>query len=128
MRQGDLVRRGLTHYWRTNVAVVAGVAAAGTVLSGALLVGDSGHRTLLGLVLRRLGATDVVVLSPGFFRARLADDLRGDSAFSRDFTNICPVIAVPGVATGQASGRRASRGQVYGVDDRFWTFHGSTIR
>src|SRR5258708_7097228 len=128
MRQRDLVRRGLTHYWRTNAAVVAGVAAAVTVLSGALLVGDSVRGSLRDLVLRRLGATDLVVLSSGFFRARLADDLRGDSAFGRDFSNICPVIAVPGVATDQASGRRASRVQVYGVDDRFWAFHGSPFR
>src|SRR5713226_1047212 len=128
MQQRDLVRRGLTHYWRTNAAVVAGVAAAVTVLSGALLVGDSVRGSLRDLVLRRLGATDLAVLSSGFFRARLADDLRGDSAFGRDFTEICPVIAVQGVATDQASGRRASRVQVYGVDDRFWAFHGSTFR
>jgi ABC-type lipoprotein release transport system permease subunit len=128
MRQGDLVRRGLTYYWRTNAAVVAGVAAAVTVLSGALLVGDSVRGSLRDLVLRRLGATDLVVLSPGFFRARLADDLREDSAFSRDFADVCPVIAVQGVATNQASGRRASRVQVYGVDDRFWTFHASAFR
>ena len=109
MRQRDLVRRGLTHYWRTNAAVVAGVAAAVTVLSGALLVGDSVRGSLRDLVLRRLGATDLVVLSSNFFRARLADDLRGDSTFGRDFTDICPVIVVQGVATDQASGRRAPR-------------------
>ena len=128
MRQRDLVRRGLTHYWRTNAAVVAGVAAAVTVLSGALLVGDSVRGSLRDIVLRRLGATDLVVLSSNFFRARLADDLRGDSTFGRDFTDICPMIAVQGVATDQASGRRAPRVQVYGVDDRFWTFHGSAFR
>ena len=32
-------------------------------------------------------------------------------------------MVVPGVVTDQASGRRASRVQVYGVDDRFWRFH-----
>jgi putative ABC transport system permease protein len=37
----DLVRRSLGHYWRTNLAVIAGVATAVAVLSGALLVGDS---------------------------------------------------------------------------------------
>src|ERR1700687_5261024 len=128
MRQGDLVRRGLTHYWRTNAAVVAGVAAAVTVLSGALLVGDSVRGSLRDLVLRRLGTTDLVVLSSGFFRTQLAGDLLGDSACGRDFTDISPMIAVPGVTTDQASGRRASRVQVYGVDDRFWTFHGSPFR
>ena len=29
-----------------------------------------------------------------------------------------------GLVTEQGSGRRASRVQVYGVDDRFWQFHG----
>ena len=31
-----------------------------------------------------------------------------------------PLIAVEGTVSSQASGRRASRVQVYGVDDRFW--------
>src|SRR5260370_41654322 len=102
MRQRDLGRRGLTHYWRTNVGVVAGVAAAVTVLSGALLVGDSVRGSLRDLALRRLGATDLVVLSSGFFRARRADDLRGDPAFGRGLTDIRPLVAVPGVPTGPA--------------------------
>ena len=42
----------------------------------------------------------------------------------QDFVDIAPMVAVPGVATDQESGRRASRVQVYGVDDRFWRFHG----
>jgi hypothetical protein len=31
-----------------------------------------------------------------------------------------------GFVSAQESGRRASRVQVYGVDDRFWRFHGVT--
>ena len=36
-----LIRRGLRHYWRTNAAVVLGVATAVAVLAGSLVVGDS---------------------------------------------------------------------------------------
>ena len=41
MRFTDLLTRSLRHYWRTNLAVVLGVATAVAVLAGALLVGDS---------------------------------------------------------------------------------------
>jgi ABC-type lipoprotein release transport system permease subunit len=119
-----LIRRSLTHYWRTNLAVVAGVAAAVTVLSGALLVGESVRASLRDLVEARLGAADLAVVSPDFFRAALASDLKADAAFARDLIDVTPMVAVQGVATDQASGRRASRVQVYGVDDRFWMFHG----
>src|ERR1700675_2267629 len=113
MRQRDLVRRGLTHYWRTNAAVVAGVAAAVTVLSGALLVGDSVRGSLRDLVLQRLGRTDHAIVSSGFFREALADDLRADETFASSFTAISPLIAVQGAVSDQTSGRRASRVLVY---------------
>jgi hypothetical protein len=58
MRQRQLVARGLRYYWRTNLAVIAGVATAVAVLAGALLVGDSVRGSLRDLVLQRLGATD----------------------------------------------------------------------
>ena len=121
-----LVLRGLTYYWRTNVAVVLGVATAVAVLAGALLVGDSVRGSLRDLVLQRIGRTDRVLMSSAFFRDALADDLRADSAFAASFDEVCPVIAVEGLVSDPASGRRASRVQVYGIDDRFWRFHGRT--
>jgi ABC-type lipoprotein release transport system permease subunit len=120
--------RSLTHYWRTNLAVVFGVGAAVTVLSGALLVGDSVRGSLRDLVLRRIGATDLLLHSTGFFRTGLAGDLRSDPEFAASFAGVAPMIAVQGLATDQMSGQRASRVQVYGVDDRFWTFHGAPPR
>src|SRR5213593_3959988 len=128
MRHSRLIVRGLTYYWRTNVAVVLGVATAVAVLAGALLVGDSVRGSLRDLVLQRLGRTDRVVLSSGFFREALADDLRADATFASSFSAVCRVIAVQGLVSDQTSGRRASRVQVYGVDGRFWTFHGRSGR
>jgi putative ABC transport system permease protein len=119
-----LVRRGLSYYWRTNAAVVLGVGTAVAVLAGALLVGDSVRGSLRDLVLQRLGRTDLVVISSRFFRESLGDDLHTDPDFAPSFRAICPVIVVQGLVSDQASGRRASRVQVYGVDDRFWRFHG----
>jgi putative ABC transport system permease protein len=123
MTSGQLIKHGLTHYWRTNLAVVAGVAAAVTVLSGALLVGDSVRGSLRDLVVQRIGATDFAVVSTDFFRDALADELQKDPAFGRDFRSAVPLIAVEGAATEQGSNRRAARVLVYGVDDRFWKFH-----
>ena len=58
MTAARLVVAGLRHYWRTNLAVVLGVATAVAVLAGALLVGDSVRGSLRDLVLQRLGRTD----------------------------------------------------------------------
>src|SRR5262245_60915562 len=109
-----LALRGLTYYWRTNLAVVLGVGTAVSVLSGALLVGDSVRGSLRDLVVGRLGKTDVVVFSSGFFREQLASDISGAS----------PLVVAQGMVTVQESGRRAGQVRVYGVDDRFWRFHG----
>ncbi len=124
MRPRHLVYRGLTYYWRTNLAVVLGVATAVTVLAGALIVGDSVRGSLRDLVLQRLGRTDLVLLSStDFFREQLAEDIRTDGSFAANYRDICPIIAVQGLATDQASGQRSLGVQVYGVDDRFWRFH-----
>ena len=124
IRHSRLIFRGLTYYWRTNVAVVLGVATAVAVLAGALLVGDSVRGSLRDLVLQRLGRADIVVLSSGFFREALAAEFPRDQAFGASFDGVTPLVVLQGLVTDQASGRRASRVQVYGVDDRFWRFHG----
>jgi hypothetical protein len=113
----------LTYYWRTNTAVVAGVATAVSVLAGALLVGDSVRGSLRDLVVGRLGKTDHVIASTTFFRERLADDLRAQPDFTKTFSGIAPLVVAQGLVTEQESGRRAGQVRVYGVDDRFWRFH-----
>ena len=126
MHTSRLILRGLTYYWRTNAAVVAGVATAVAVLAGALLVGDSVRGSLRDLVVQRLGRTDLVVASAGFFREQLAEDLRSNPSFSAAFSGEAPLIMLPGVVTEQDSGRRAGQVRVYGVDERFWRFHATT--
>jgi ABC-type lipoprotein release transport system permease subunit len=126
MRPRHLVLRGLRYYWRTNLAVVAGVATAVAVLSGALLVGDSVRASLRDLVLQRLGNTDEIVVSAGFFREQLADAIQRHRLYKNSFAGLAPMVTARGIVTNQQSGRRAGEVRVYGVDDRFWRLHGVT--
>ncbi len=119
-----LVRHNIAHFWKTNLAVVAGVAVAVAVLAGALLVGSSVRASLRGLALERLGAVDQVVTSAAFVREELAAELLARDGMQDTFAGAVPIVAVEGFVTHQESGRRASAIQVYGVDDRFWAFHG----
>ncbi|MEO7649590.1 MAG: ABC transporter permease, partial [Bryobacteraceae bacterium] len=113
MRISTLIVRNLKYYWRTNLAVVAGVAIAVSVLAGASLVGESVRASLRSLFLERIGKTDDVVTSSGFFREELA----------ASFPAACPMIVLEGLVIQQSGGRRSSHVAVYGVDQRFWKFH-----
>lgn len=124
MRLSTLLSRNLIYFWRTNLAVVFGVATAVAVLAGALLVGDSVRGSLRDLFVQRLGKTDEVIASTNFFREKLVDELQGDPRFVEAFGGACPLIVLNGLVIDEMSGRRASSVQVYGVDDRFWQFHG----
>ncbi len=126
MNAVTLVKHNLTHYWRTTLAVILGVATA--VLAGAFLVGDSVRASLRDLALARLGKTDQVVTASGFFRERLADDLQSHDQFAANFNDACPIIALEAVVTRDENNARAGDVQVYGVDDRFWKFHGANTQ
>jgi putative ABC transport system permease protein len=120
LTRSTLTLRSATYYWRTNLAVTLGVAAAVSVLAGALVVGDSVRGSLRDLALGRLGRTDNVVSSTGFLREAAAADLQSALGAS----NAAPLVVADGFVTLESTGRRASRVLVYGVDERFWTFHG----
>ena len=120
-----LVRRSASYHWRTNLAVVLGVAAAVSVLGGALLVGDSVRGSLRDLALARLGNTHTAITAAGFFGEATAQAIGmkearpGGQAYS-----MTPLTVTTGFVTHEASGKRAGAVTIYGVDERFWTFHG----
>ncbi len=132
-----LLLRSLTHFWRINLAVVAGVGVAVSVLAGAFLVGTSVRASLRDLALQRLGEVDQVVTAGAFFREALAGEMLAADALAGDGADAAsvaastaaappaavPMIALEGFATHQESGSRAGGIQVYGVDDRFWAFN-----
>lgn len=123
MRILTLLFRNLAYFWRSNLAVVLGVATAVAVLSGALLVGDSVRGSLQDLFAQRLGRTDDIVASTSFFREDLTEQIQSDPRFTEAFNAACPMIVMRGIVADEKSGRRASAVQVYGVDARFWKFH-----
>jgi putative ABC transport system permease protein len=126
MKTATLIRRNLSYYRRTNAAVLAGVCVAVAVLAGALVVGDSVRASLRDLFLRRLGRTDEVITSANFFRERLVDELRANEKFRRaGYDAACPLVVLDGAITHEESRRRGSDVSVYGVDSRFWEFHGA---
>ncbi|MDP2320319.1 MAG: ABC transporter permease [Acidobacteriota bacterium] len=131
-----LTRASLRFYAATHVMVVLGVAVAVAVLAGALLVGASVRESLKQIALGRLGATDVVVSSPTFFRTALADSLLTRAAQPqqtpmgtrvdayRVLRAAAPVVVVGGAVVHDESKRTAGQVMVYGIDERFGRFHG----
>ena len=125
MNNTVLLKRNLAYYWRTNLAVVCGVAVAVAVLAGALLVGNSVRASLRELFLQRLGSTEQVINSASFFREQLAAEIQQDERFSQSgLRAACPLIVLQGTITHEASKRWSSNVQIYGIDERFWQFHG----
>ncbi len=124
IKQRRLIFEGLAFYWRTNIAVIAGVATAVAVLAGALLVGDSVRGSLRDMVLERIGNTDHIVVSTTFFREALARDLGNHPDFPASFNGVAPIIVTEGLVTTPTGEGRMDRVRVYGIDDRFWRFHG----
>lgn len=136
MRSLHLAARSFRHHWQMHVAVGLGTTVGASVLTGALLVGDSMRGSLRELAIDRLGATDSALLSPRFVFESLADRLqlaakgvgaetpasmRSPSGFV-----FCPLISVTGSVTQPDRGTRANGASVFGVDQRFWRFHSAT--
>jgi putative ABC transport system permease protein len=129
-----LVRSNLRYHWRTNAALLLGVAVGTAVLTGALLVGDSVRGSLRDLVLDRLGRIDEVLVTNHFFRAELADEIAKQQGFSEDFTAAVPAIVAQGTlehATPDGS-TRAGGVTIIGCTPAFWDLdtkaNGSTLR
>jgi len=123
MNSWTLIRRGLSHYWRTHLGVLAGSAVATAVLVGAMVAGDSVRASLRAMALARLGSVELA-LDGGdrFFRDALANDL----AEGLD-AEVAPVLALRGSAKLEAGAARVNNVQVLGVTDRFWTLGGSSL-
>ncbi len=115
MKLGRLVLRNLEFYWRTNIAIIAGVAAAIAVLAGAMLVGQSVRGSLRRLLYERIGTVDSLVTADRFFSEDLTQAFSGNNVK-------CPIIRLSGVVTQEQTGIRVHNVNVYGVDERFWKF------
>ena len=103
-------------YWRTHLAVALGVAAAVAVLSGSLLVGSSVRSSLASIAAGRVGRADFVIFATTPFTDALGSRLGSQPH--------APILSLSGVVNHRRSGRRAGSVLIYGVDPRFFAFHG----
>lgn len=112
--------RNLLWFWRTNLAVIFGVAVAVSVMIGSQIVGDSVQASLKELALGRLGRVDSAVVAALPFTEGLQDRLAAKGRA------MAPVMHFTGIVKHQESNRSASKVLVYGVDDRYWKLQGLT--
>ncbi len=111
-----LAKRSLCFYWRTNLGVLLSVMVSTSVLTGALIVGDSVRHSLLMMVDARLGATQFALVPQNrFFRAELSNELAAELD-----TIAAPVLQVRGLMRNDDGSKRANRIEVLGVDERFY--------
>lgn len=111
------VLRSIWFHRKLAISVSLGVATAATVITGALIVGDSMRGSLRSLTIDRLGRIDQLVIPGGFF------EISGIST-SLDSREIVPVIyfdqgIVETTATSTIPMRRASSIQIIGIDNTF---------
>ena len=104
----------IAYYWRQHLVTALGTAVATSVLTGALLVGDSVRGSLRALTVERLGRVTHAVTSERYVRTELGRDL----AAELDAT-VVPVIELTATIENTATGARARSVTVYAVDDRF---------
>ena len=101
----------LKHFWRIHVVVALCTAVATGVLAGALVVGDSVRGSLRHLTMERLGTIQHALLADHFFQADL---------LNRE--NKVPTILLNGAIVVPQTRARASKVNILGVTERFFTF------
>ncbi|MGB7161120.1 MAG: hypothetical protein WBD40_23875, partial [Tepidisphaeraceae bacterium] len=111
MTRLTLLLRNLRYFRAANGAVVAGVAVATAVLTGALLVGDSVRGSLRELAWQRLGPVDYALIAPRFFDESLADRLAAQPEFSTRF-DVVPAVSVRGGASDTSGHHRTGGVQI----------------
>ena len=101
----------LKHFWQIHLTVALCTAIATGVLAGALIVGDSVRGSLRSLTTERLGAIQHALLADHFFQPDL---------LQRD--NKVPAILINGTIVAPQTQTRASKVNIAGVTDDFFTF------
>ena len=101
----------LKHFWQIHLTVALCTAVATGVLAGALLVGDSVRGSLRSLTAERLGTIQHALLADHFFQQSILDR-----------QNTVPTILLNGTVVAPQAQTRASKVNVLGVTEDFFTF------
>src|SRR5204862_5067568 len=119
--------RTLGHFRAANLAVIAGMAVATAVLTGAHMGGDSVRGSLRDLAERRLGFVDHAMISPRFLDQTLAARLAQTADFKQRFDSITPGISVRGGAARGDGKARTAGVQITALADRYPVNEGESI-
>ena len=104
----------------TRVALLLAVATTTTILTGALLVGDSVNGSLRDLILSRLGRIDRLILTEVLFREELCNQLQQSADFRQRGMQAESAILARGSLKNPARSMIVSGVTVFGCDDSFW--------
>ena len=111
------------YYFKANLLVALGVAISTTVLTGALVIGDSVKYSLEQSTFYRLGnTTHLVSTVDRYFRSELATDLAKKSG-----ATAAPVLILEGMAVSNGGQERVNKIQVIGVDHSFEKISGTSL-
>ena len=103
----------LKHFWQIHLTVALCTAVATGVLAGALIVGDSVRGSLRNITTERLGAIQHALLADHFFQPDLLKR-----------QNKVGVILLNGTVVAPQTQARASKVNILGVTENFFTFWG----
>lgn len=110
-----LAWQSLRFYWRIQLGTVLAIAVCASVLTGALLVGDTVRYSLRRLALARVGQVHVALATgSSFCRQELARDLAAELQ-----APMTPVLRLAGSAA-RPDGARVNHVNVLGVEPGFW--------
>jgi ABC-type antimicrobial peptide transport system permease subunit len=113
-----VVLSSLRYYRGINLSVLAGVALTSATLSGSFVVGDSVKESLRRNAEARLSRLGLVMVGgERFVSASLADRVMESEGWDGV---VAPILQIEATASNRASGQRANKVQILGVDERFW--------
>lgn len=81
--------------WRSHLGLMLGIAAAGAVLTGALLVGSSMRSSLRRLAVGRLERVEEILISHRYFRKALTKELSSNPEVNKAFDLFAGIIYLP---------------------------------
>ena len=103
------------YYWRIHLIVALCTAVATGVLAGALIVGDSMRGSLRNITLERLGKIQHAVIADHFFHPEIIRRQNMEAA-----------ILLNGTVVAADTDARASKVNIYGVEETFFDFWDET--
>ena len=123
MNKLKYILKSLWFYKRQHFAVLLGTIVSTTVLTGALIVGDSVKYSLHELVNLRLGEVEYAMTTGDrYVRVKLANEIGNDLK-----AKVAPVLQINGIAIQPETSTRVNGIHVYGVDSLFWKLNNSKV-